>query len=274
MRQFGSFRRRRAIGLTVALLAWLLVAALGWLEASRLGDASLLTGGILLAAVVALTLLGIRRRLPMWPLGSASTWTQIHLYTGLFSTGIYWLHVPSVIAGGWFEGALAIVFCLVTASGIYGIIASRTLPRRLSRIEGEYRFNRAAWHRQQIACSADELLGELREEASLAVLDPFHARYLKPFFDAPLGVARLIVPSSKRRRQLLAALRDLDRYLEDEGRRVASQFASLVRRRDDLDYQYALQWRLRVWVLVHATLSLVLLGGGAVHAVMVWHFTG
>ena len=269
-----SFRQRRAIGIAVTASALGAAAGINWWHEVRLGHAAFFTGSTLLASLVMLMLLGLRRRLPMWPLGHMSVWTQVHLYTGLFAAGVYWLHVPTLIAGGIFESALAVVFLLVTASGVYGIIASRTLPRRLTMVNGEYRYDQLAWHRQQIARSADSILGELREATSLAVLDPFHTQYLKPFFEAPVGPARLIAPSSKRRRRLLHALQDLDRYLESEGRRAASRFAALVRCRDDLDYQHALQWRMRLWVVVHGTLSLVLLGGGILHAVLVWRFAG
>lgn len=269
-----SFRRRRLIGTCATLTALGAVAAIDWMHESRLDHAAFFTGGTLLGSIVLLMLLGVRRRLPMWPLGSASVWTQVHLYTGLFAAGVYALHVPALIAGGVFEAGLATVFLLVTASGLYGIFASRTLPRRLSMIDGEYRFDRVAWHREQIAHSADSVLGELREETSLAVLNPFHARYLKPFFESPVGGTRRIIPTSTRRRQLLAGLRDIDRYLESEGRRAAGRFAALVRCRDDLDYQYALQWRLRVWVVIHAVLSVVLLGGGILHAILAWRFAG
>ena len=42
---------------------------------------------------------------------------------------------PALIGGGIFECGLSIVFWLVTASGVYGIYASRTFPKRLTAIE-------------------------------------------------------------------------------------------------------------------------------------------
>ena len=71
---------------------------------------------------------------------------------------------------------------------------------------------------------------------------------------------------------MLTGLKELDRYLETEGRTAAGMLAALVRRRDDLDYQFALQLRLRVWLVVHGVFSIVLLAAAIVHAVVAWRF--
>jgi hypothetical protein len=186
-----SFRNRRRISICVTLIALLTVAGIAWIQIGRLAHASFFTGATVLASILLLALLGLRRRLPVLPLGSVSTWTQIHLYMGIFSAGVYVMHVPALIGGGIFECGLSIVFLLVAASGFYGIYASRTLPRRLTAVEGQHRFDRVAWHRGQIA-----------------------------------------------------------------------------------ETQYALQLRLRLWLVVHGVFSVALIVGGIVHAVTAWRFAG
>lgn len=267
-----SFRRRRWIASAATLLALALVGLAAWVEDSRLGHAAVLTGCTLLASILLLMLLGVRRRLPVLPLGSASMWTQVHIYLGFFTAGVYLIHVPSVIANGWFEGGLSLVFLSVTLSGFYGIYASRRMPKLLTAVEGQHRFDRVGWHRGQIAETARSLLDELNEQSAQAVLGSFYQTYLSPFFGARPTLAYVLVPSGVRRRRLLNGLRELDRYLESEGRNTAGRFAALVRRRDDLDYQYALQLRLRLWLVVHGVLSVALLAGGMVHGVIAWRF--
>ncbi len=267
-----SFRKRRWIATTITSLAVMLVGMAAWVEHGRLGEPSFLTGSTVLAGIFLLMLLGVRRRLPVLPLGSVSTWTQIHLYTGLFTAGVYLIHVPSVLGDGWFEGGLSVVFLGVTLSGLYGIYASRRMPKLLTAVEGQHRFDRVGWHRSQIAETARCLLEELNEQSAQAVLGRFYQTYLSPFFGSRPTVAYVLVPSGVRRRRLLSGLRELDRYLESEGRRAAGRFAALVRRRDDLDYQYALQLRLRLWLVVHGVLSVALLAGGVVHGVIAWRF--
>ena len=255
-------------------MALAVVYAFDWIESSRLGHAAFVTGSTSLACIWILVLLGVRRRLPVWPLGSVSTWTQVHLYVGIFCVGVYVMHVPAFIAGGIFECGLSIVFALVTASGFYGIYASRSLPRRLTAVEGQHRFDRIDWHRHQIAQTARDALDDLQESSGMRVLGNFYTHYLRPFFESQPSLAYVLMPSGVRRRRLLSGLKELDRYLEDEGRATAGRFAALVRRRDDLDYQFALQWRLRLWLLVHCVFSVALLVAATVHGILAWRYAG
>jgi hypothetical protein len=269
-----SFRSRRRISICVTAIALGAVAVYAWIQAGSLAHTSFFTGSTLLSAVLLLVLLGVRRRLPVLPLGSVSTWTQVHLYTGAFAVGVFILHVPELIGGGLFECGLSIVFWLVTVSGFYGLYASRTLPKKLTAVEGQHRFDRVAWHRDQIAEKGRELLEELDEGSAVRVLGSFYTNYLNPFFESKPSLAYVLIPSGVRRRRLLSGLTELNRYLESNGRDTAGRFAALVRRRDDLDYQYALQLRLRLWLVIHCTFSVALVAGGIVHAVMVWRFAG
>ena len=269
-----TFRRRRVVLLVVTMIALLLFGGFAWVQSGRLAEVSFLTGSTLLGSILLLGLLGVRRRLPVLPLGSVSTWTQIHLYTGIFSAGVYAMHVPALIGNGVFECGLSIVFLLVTASGFYGIYASRTLPKRLTVVGSEHRFDRVAWHRGQIAERARSLLDELNEQSGMRVLGKFYTSYLNPFFSSRPSLGYVLVPSGVRRRRLLSGLRELDRYLEPDSRSTAGRFAALVRSRDDLDYQYALQLRLRLWLVIHCFFSVALIVGGIVHAVIAWRFAG
>lgn len=269
-----SFRFRRRISLCVTAIAMAVVVIYAWLQEGTLANASFFTGSTLLGSVLLLVLLGVRRRLPVLPLGSVSTWTQIHIYTGMFAAGVYIVHVPQLIGGGVFECGLSIMFWLVSASGCYGIYASRTLPKRLTAVEGQHRFDRVAWHRDQIAEKGRELLEQLHEGSAVRVLGSFYNSYLNPFFQSKPSFAYVLVPTGVRRRRLLSGLTELNRYLESSGQDTAGQFAALVRRRDDLDYQYALQLRLRLWLVIHGTLSVALVVGGIVHGVMAWRFAG
>jgi hypothetical protein len=268
-----SFRHRRWLASTFTLLLFAFFVFWVWIEESRLDDAAFLTGCTVLAGIILLILLGLRRRLPVLPLGSVSVWTQVHLYLGFFTAGVYLIHVPVVLGSGWLEGGLSLAFIAVTLSGFYGLYASRQLPKRLTAVEGQHRLDRVGWHRGQIAETARCLLDELQEPSAHSVLGRFYQDFLNPFFGSSPSLAYVLVPSGVRRRRLLNGLRELDRYLEREGRDTAGRFAALVRRRDDLDYQYALQLRLRLWLVLHSTLSIALLVGGIVHGVIAWRCT-
>jgi hypothetical protein len=68
------------------------------------------------------------------------------------------------------------------------------------------------------------------------------------------------------RKSLLADLTEVTRYLSDSERKTAEELFALVRKRDDLDYHEALQWRLRTWLFVHIALTWPLVAAAALHA--------
>lgn len=263
-------RRRLAIAATVAAASLLFFAH--WIVDQRLGHASYLSGGTLLCCLVLLILLALRKRLVMLPLWNVATWVQIHIYTGLFALIAYALHVPRIVATGVFEGGLSLLFLSVATSGLYGLYVSRSAPRKLTAVGGEYRFDRIGWHRRQLAGRAAEVLAGLDATLSSPVLINFYQESLQPYFSARPSVAYLAVPSGSRRRRLLSGLGHLDRYLSSDTRGASGQLAALVRTRDELDFHYALQLRLRVWVTVHSLLSLALLVWSLVHVALVLSF--
>ncbi len=252
----------------------MVVALVVWIQENRLAHTSFFTGSILLVSILSLVLLGVRRRLPVLALSSVSNWTQVHIYTGLFAIGVYVLHVPVLIGDGIFEFWLSMVFWLASISGLYGVVASRTIPKQLTAIEGEQRFDRIGWHRNQIAEQAARLPEEVVEQTSAGVIKRFYDAQLDPFFSSRPSTVYLLVPSGRRRRRLIGGLKEIDRYLESGGRITAGRLAALVRRRDDLDYQYALQLRLRLWLVLHCLLSVALVAAAIIHATIAWRFAG
>ncbi|WP_153555194.1 hypothetical protein [Roseimaritima sediminicola] len=275
----NRFLQRRLLATGVTLVAIGVLGVLRWVVTQRLGHAAVMTGWTTLACVLLLTLIGLRRRIPVLPLWTMSTWVQIHIYTGLFATAAYALHVPTLLASGTFEGGLAILFLAVAGSGVYGLYVSRSAPKRLTAVAGEYRFEQIGWHRSRIAQLADQLVTDQLGAAgggpeAAAVLSQFYTQTLQPFFLSRPGLVYVAVPSGGRRRRILAQLNELDRYLEAGTRDAAGRFAALVRMRDDLDYHFALQLRLRGWLVLHSLLSIALLVWATVHVLLVLRFLG
>ncbi|QDS95295.1 hypothetical protein FF011L_40880 [Roseimaritima multifibrata] len=270
----NQFGKRRLVGGTITLLAMVLLGGTAWLVKQRLGHASILTGATCLACLFLLMLIGVRRRIRMLPLWKMSTWVQVHLYVGLFCTAAYVFHVPKLFADGLFEGGLSLLFLGVTLSGFYGLYVSRTAPKRLTAVKGDFRYEQIGWHREQIAQLASGLIDPDSRSTAAPVLARFYRDNLFPFFRSPPSLSYVAMPGGARKRRLLSRLRELDRYLEDETRQVAGRFAALVRMRDDLDYHYALQFRLRVWLVVHSMLSIGLLVWASAHALLALQFLG
>ncbi len=73
---------------------------------------------------------------------------------------------------------------------------------------------------------------------------------------------------------MLRELTDLDRYLAEQGLQSRQQLATMVQAKDDLDYHYALQTRLRLMFAMHTALTWTLAILIAVHVVLVYRFQG
>ncbi len=266
-----SIRQRRVVALVVvisALMVWL--AGAHWID-TTLGRPEVYSGATLLACLVGLMAIGMRKRLVVLPLWSVSTWVQVHIYTGLFACIVFAFHVPAIVANGVFEGGLSIMFLVVAASGVYGVFLSRTVPKRLTALSSQPRFDRIQWHRNQLAVAASDIIGELADTPDRSVVVSFFDQSLQPYFASSLSTRYLLFPSTSYRRKLLAELMELDRYLNSEVQLAAKRLAALIRHRDDLDYQNALQFRLRAWVVIHGSLSVLLIVWSLVHAYLaIW----
>jgi hypothetical protein len=91
----------------------------------------LVYGSVGLGLMIYAGVLGLRRKVPTWRLGRGTTWMKGHLWLGLLSFPLIWLH-----AGFQLGGALTVVlmalFTLVVLSGIFGVIVQQFLPRMMT----------------------------------------------------------------------------------------------------------------------------------------------
>jgi hypothetical protein len=271
-----NLRSRRAMALiltqTAILIAYWVYQTIG----DRLGRTSVFTGATLLACLFALTLLGLRKRLPIAKFGSVATWTQVHLYMGLFSIAVYAMHVPRLIASGLFESTLSLLFLAVAASGIYGIYASRTLPGRITALGDEVRFDRFQYYREKISEAASVLVDQtksLQASSSNSVILNFYQSHVQSFLQDRPRRLRILWDKSPTRARLMRQTRELDRYLTSDERSLGGSLSALIRRRDELDSQWALQLRLRLWVVVHLLMTLALIVASIMHVAIVLRYT-
>ena len=72
---------------------------------------------------------------------------------------------------------------------------------------------------------------------------------------------------------LLHDLHDLDRFLNAEEREIAARLTELVRQKDGLDYQRALQLTLRLWLFIHIPFTYSLMLWSIAHIVLVYGFS-
>ncbi|GIW98998.1 MAG: hypothetical protein KatS3mg111_2331 [Pirellulaceae bacterium] len=256
-----------------------LVMAIGavwyWLRAvdERLGDAAILSGWLLLSAYVGLMLLWIRKRIYARRWGRVAGWLALHRRLGWFAAAVFMMHIGWPIEGR-FEQVLAMSFLVVTATGILVSIASRTVPRRLLALPTDYRWEQIPALQRQVAQQAHcQAIASASFDEGATLAEFYHTQLL-PFFQGSRSWLYVAWPSGSRRRRLVGQLHQLRRYLGPRGKEVEQTLARLVQQKDDLDYHYALQRRLRVAYAAHVALTWALGMMIAAHVVLALRFQG
>ncbi|MBW8865208.1 MAG: hypothetical protein JF609_09870 [Verrucomicrobia bacterium] len=267
----NRFSRQLFSGLFALIVAT--VAALGLhLKFHMLANYAFLTGWVLLAGMFVLTIYNVRKKLPFLPLGKSETWLQIHIYLGFFTTLLFLIHLNFRLPRGGFEITLALLFVLVSGSGMVGLFFSRVLPRRLATRGGEVIFEKIPALRHGLKTEAETLA--LGTEAKSPVIAEFYAKRLADFFSGPKNFWRHLVESRRAASALVAGLDDLRRFASDADRAKIEKLTALVRQKDGLDYHRSLQLSLRLWLFVHIPLTYGLMIFTVLHIVLVFGFSG
>ncbi|MCS7049051.1 MAG: hypothetical protein NZ483_07140 [Verrucomicrobiae bacterium] len=209
---------------------------------------SYLTGWVLLAVMLVLTLFNARKKLPFLPMLSARVWLVSHIALGFFSAAIFVWH-----AGwphGWFNWLLTAVYAAVMISGVVGWIWSRTIPRQLTALGEEVIWETIPARRAQLRAQAE----------AMAITSPVVGRfYLENLSGSWTDAERN-----------LRVLRDT---LGETERALADRLAAILREDALLATHYRLQGRLKGWLFVHIPLTYALLVLTAAHVIVVYAFS-
>lgn len=269
-----GFARRRLVNITFAILAALLVVVFSTVYVTAINQNGFLTGWILFGLVLALSGYRIRKKVSTLPIGQASSWLQAHIYGGLIALFAFFVHVGWRIPDGVFEGLFATVFLLVAVSGVVGIAINRIFARRLTRRGEEVIFERIPGFMARLGEQAEEILLASASETGSAVLREFYFSRLSSFFAGPRNRLGHLVSSNRTLYKLQNEMDSLERYLNTDDRERLAELRYLVERKDELDFDCALQGAMKFWLFIHVPLTAALLIGMLVHTVLVYAFSG
>lgn len=268
-----SLSRRRLINTTYLVVAGIF-CVLGW----RLLDVSLrpdafYSGIALLVLVLCLTLFNARKKLPFLPLIKASYWLQIHIYAGFLSILLYGLHTGFKVPNGRLEVALAVLFGVVSISGVIGLMITRLLPKVMTRSGEPLTFEKIPAFEERLRREVEELI-ESNEETTgdTAVGDAYMTR-LSGYF-RPRSALRFFLGNPGRFR--VSAIDDLDnveRYSGEDERPVLARMRELIDIKHNLDVQKSSQFLLRCWLFIHIPFTYSMVIVALVHAWAAFHYT-
>ena len=272
-RRKAWLRRRLMLGIALTVLCINGLAMLVQMQTASLQNSAWTTGYLLIGCLFFLAAYNLRKKLSFLPqLGTSRLWMQLHIYVALISIAIFVAHVGLRVPYGSFEQLLACLYLIVAGSGVYGLYVTRTVPKKLSAVNSEVIFEQIPQRKQELIVRARRLV--LESARSTDVLARFYVNHLAHFLEKPRSLAYQVSPSLRRSKQLVADIEGLDRYLSEPQRGTSRQLTKLVRAKEDLDYHWALQGKLKIWLFVHVGLTYSLLIVAVLHGLMAHAFGG
>ncbi|MCU0713983.1 MAG: hypothetical protein MUC43_18145 [Pirellula sp.] len=239
--------------LAAITIASLLCLGLQRFVSNQLGNEAFATGYTLLAVVMALSMLGVRKRLPSVNLGSVTIWQTTHHYLGLFCLIAYCSHA-GILANGWLESTLAALFWTILLTGFMSWYINRSSPRLLRAAGQAILRSDIPEARIAVAEQAYQIALTAAGSSNAFVIADFYQATLSKFFTGPRSLWYRILPTGKHRRDLQYQLGELTRYLDENGIELQRKMMSLIQRRDDLDFQSAIHNRIRFFATIHTVL--------------------
>ena len=260
-------------------------------------------GSIGLALILFAAALGVRRKVPTWRIGRATTWMKGHLWLGLLSYVLILLHSGFKLGDG-LTLVLMALFTIVLVTGIYGVILQQFLPRMmLLRVPLETVYEQIDAVVAQLRADADALVSAVAgplpvvEERSRA--RRWRDRGIRPLrtrgpsaAPPPPAVATLGLEGAALKESYVSMIRPYLGSAPPNNGRLATEAAAtelfqhlrlalpplfhsrlrelevICDERRQLAQQKRLHHWLHGWLMVHVPLSMALLLLAIVHAVM------
>lgn len=267
----NRLRPIRSLAITACSVI-ILLALMTWSNVA-LARPDWMSGHTLLASCIGLMLLPLRKKLIVLPMGSVAIWQQVHHYLGLFAVASFVIHAGIPIHGI-LEIAMTLFFFLISGSGILGWMINRQTPMLLAAAGPSVLRDDIAMTRERISNSAYAIALTAAAKVESSMLAEHYTTQLKSFFASRRSLFYCLLPNGRKRRSLLRDLEQLSRYLGPDGRKAQRSMIELVQQRDDLDFQWALQNRLRMWVICHVSFIWSFFVLVAVHVYLVYRFHG
>ncbi len=235
--------------------------------------APFLSGWLLFVLVLILVTYNLLKRLSFLSPEMSPDWFRIHVSAGLLTIGLFILHIGLRVPNGPLELTLALLYAAGAGSGLVGLVLSRMLPRRLATRGEKVIFERIPMMRKNLQEKVEAVVERTVSESRSMMLADFYDRRLGSFLEGPRNYWGHLFASTGFRQALLTELGALDRSLGQKERESAKELGNLIRMKDDLDYQEALQGTLKYWLFIHIPLSYSLLILALVHAIVVSAYT-
>jgi hypothetical protein len=257
------------------LITGVVITCVIWV--TQIYDASLrnprfLDGWILATAMSVQLLLHLFRKQLLRQPGNESTWVEFHIYTGIFVAAVFATHTTHSLPDTAFELVLWAFFVLVVSSGMLGVYVTRAIPHRLEEHGERLVLERIPVLRSELARRAAVLSYQSRAHTESSAILDVYLRILHDFFKRTRNVWHHLRSSRRPIKQLMFELDAVEADLDQDLLAAMQEIKSLVEHKNRLDFQYAHEGVLRVWLFIHVPSTYGLLVLSVVHVLSIYAF--
>jgi len=252
-------------------------AIAGAVWATQTYDASLrharfLDGWILAIAMAGQLLLHFYRKQIIPLPGRENSWSVFHIYSGIFVVAIFAMHTSYSLPDTHLEWVLWALFLLVAASGIVGAYLTRVIPHRLEDHGGRLALESFGVLRSELARRAAVLSYGSRQSGNASAIVSVYEDKLFDFFRKPKNSWSHLQNSRQPMKSLMFELDAVEAGLDTGTLRTMHEIKGLVERKNRLDFQYAHESALKIWLFVHVPATYGLLVLTVLHVLTIYAF--
>jgi len=114
-------------------------------------------GSISLAIFIFAILLSLRKKIPLWRVGTVQRWLRAHIWLTILTIPLVILH-SGFRLGGPMTTFLMVLYAIVMVSGFYGLFLQHVMPRLMKeRLPAETVFEQIPHIRSQLAVAAEKM---------------------------------------------------------------------------------------------------------------------
>jgi hypothetical protein len=216
------------------------------------------------------SLLGARKKVRHWRIGSAQAWLRAHIWLSILTVPLVLFHCGFHM-GSLMTSGLMVLYTFVMVSGFYGLALQQFMPRMMTeRLEREFIHDEIPYIRKQLTESALDLRETMleRKDESAGVIRGALENDVLPYLLAARG---------KRHRLCKAEFaeylfRTLRVGVVEDSRSGIDEMERWCTERRQIDAQLAMHRWLHYWLFLHAPASLALIVWTAWHAVSGLYF--
>ncbi len=259
---------------TLVCVSLLTISVWIWFNIS-MAPSAIYTGAALLGVTVFLALFNLRKKLPFLPLLKASTWMQVHIYIGLFSVLLFFLHIGFSLQSGTLEITLATLFVLVAVSGVLGLFLTRSLPKMMNQSGEAVSYGQIPQFRKEIYDKVQALVEKAEETCKSSTLPEFYLEHLHLYLKSRPSLVHSFGPKKRScSHRLENELQARMRYLSEDEILIAREVKEWIAAKENLDFQDASHRLLKGWLFIHIPLTWGLILLGTIHGILALLYGG